>query len=144
MEISTYQYVYGAGRVPNRKIVFYGDNEKVWGVVHGKVKGLWRDISMVDETDIIVEGASSTRKMQIMMEARQNGTHPSYPHDKLFEHLSYDERVQIIKDLEPDGFYRITTPVDINSNPYFEVKRLIFFCEKHPTDVEDSNAYTLR
>ena len=126
--VGTYQYTYGAGNTPNRALEFYGDGEKIWGVVKGKTNGSWQHIGNVNECDMILEGASTTRKMQIMLEARQTFKNAEYPPDKRFDQISYDIRLKVIESLQPSGHYRITITNNIGDNPYFEkVEKLTFF-----------------
>jgi len=126
--VSTYQYTYGAGNAPNRRIEFHQDGKKVWGIVQGQAYGVWKNIGKIDECNMTLEEASTTQKVQIMMDARKKFESPNYPPDKRFDELDYDRRIQVIKNLEPNGPYRITISNNIGSNPYFEsVEELTFF-----------------
>ena len=126
--IGQFQYVYGAGNAPNREIKFYGDGNKIWGEVSGKARNVWTKIGDIQETSMTREGASTTLKMQIMMKARESFASPQYPEDKAFDKISYNDRIQVIKNLEPTGNYRITITNKIGNNPHFEeVESLTFF-----------------
>ena len=127
-QIGQYYYVYGAGNAPNREIKFYGDGNKIWGRISGKTGGVWTKIGDITETSMTKEGASTTVKMQIMMEARKTFASPHYPQDKTFDELPYSERVEAIKNLAPTGNYWVTITSNIGSNPRFEiVDSLTFF-----------------
>ena len=127
-QIGIYQYTYGSGNTPNRQIEFYGDGQKIWGVISKKTQNSWSEIDKITESQMTKEGASTTEKMKLMMEARKSSTSPKYPADKSFYNIPYIERVKVIKNLEPTGSYRITITNNIGSNPTFEiVDNLIFF-----------------
>ncbi len=126
--IGCYQYVYGAGNAPNRKIDFYGDGNRIWAEVSGKREGNWHEIGRINETQMTKEGASTTEKVRIMMEARKENKSPHYPKDQTFANIHYKQRVDVIDNLQPTGKYRITITNNIGSNPYFEmVEHLSFF-----------------
>lgn len=126
--VSTYQYTYGAGNSPNRQIQFYGDGQKVWGLVQGKSKNRLEEIGNINESQMFLEMASTSQKIEIMMQARANSIKPDYPSDKNLEALLYEERLAVIRQLNPRGKYRVTMSNDIRSNPRFEmVTRLTFF-----------------
>ncbi len=74
------------------------------------------------------EGASTSKKVEIMMEARKENKRPTYPEDKTFDQLKYERRVNLIQKLEPTGSYRISISNNIGVNPNFEaVDHLGFF-----------------
>lgn len=128
MLIGKYEYVYGAGNTPNRAIEFFGNGQGVYGTVFAKVKGSWQKIGDVAETNMTKEGASTTEKMRLMMQAREEFKSPEYPPEKSFDKISYQEKVEVIKSLEPEGKYRITITNNIGLNPFFEtVENLTFF-----------------
>ena len=129
MSIGKYEYTYGAGSAPNRKIKFYGNGkDSVWGIVQGLVKGEWQEINKIEEVNMIKEGASTAEKIRIMLEARESRLSPQYPSDQSFDQLPYEERVKTIKSLEPMGSYRIEIINNIGRNPFFErVEKLNFF-----------------
>lgn len=127
-KIGCYKYVYGAGNTPNRKIKFFGDGNQVWGDVFGKRQGAWLNIGRIDETQMTKEGASTSKKVEIMMEARKENKPVRYPDDKPFNMLSYKRRVSVITHLDPTGNYRISISNKIGRNPNFEtVEHLTFF-----------------
>ncbi len=126
--IGRYEYVYGAGNAPNRKIEFFGDGTRVWAQVYGKRTGVWHEIVRIDEAQMTKEGASTKEKVRIMMEARKENKSPDYPKDKSFIDIRYKHRVNIIKNLQPTGNYCLTISNNIGTNPYFEmVEQLTFF-----------------
>ncbi len=126
--VGSYEYVYGAGNAPNRRIDFLGDGTQVWGEVSGKRQGVWTRMGSIEETQMTKEGASTSKKVQIMMEAREKGVSPEYPSDKDFNTLRYTEKVRMISKLQPTGNYRISISNDIGTNPLFEtVNHLSFF-----------------
>ena len=127
-KVGKYEYVYGAGNSPNRKIHFYGNGEHMWGEVYMKVNGCWEKIGEVPESCMTKEEASTTEKVNIMMEAREKSISPEYPPDKSFDEIPYSARTEVIKNLSPTGSYRISMISDIVSSPFFEtVKKLTFF-----------------
>jgi hypothetical protein len=56
--IGEYQYVYGAGCSPNRKIEFYQKNNEIIAKIQAKTMGKWKYIpnQELDENNIIREG----------------------------------------------------------------------------------------
>ena len=126
--IGKYEYVYGAGNTPNRSITFFGAGKVVYGTISAKAKGEWQKIGDITQADMTKEGASTTEKMMMMMKAREDSKSPEYPPDKSFDKISYEDRVEVIKNLVPTGVYRITITNSIGDNPFFErVESLTFF-----------------
>ncbi|CAH6419788.1 Hypothetical protein HVR_LOCUS867 [uncultured virus] len=145
LEIGHYEYVYGPGNTSNRLIRFYGDGQKVWCEVYGKTRNIltdilpephyvWAKIEDIDETNIMMEGASISEKIKIMKAARETEVDPVYPPDQPFDKISYGEKVRIVENLQtssvdkPIGNYRICIDSYLGSNPRFEqIRTLLFF-----------------
>lgn len=126
--IGEYRYTYGAGNSPNRSIKFYEENKQVKARVFAKLGNRMELISELGPNQMVLEGASTTRKMQIMMDARQALKAAEYPPDQAFSAIKYERCWDVIQKLDPDGPYRITIITEIGTNPRFEeVEKLIFF-----------------
>lgn len=128
--IGKYEYVYGAGSTPNRKIEFYENRGIISAKLQGKIQGKWEDMlcANLDEKHIIKEGASTTDKVRIMLESRKNNKSPTYPSDKTFCDLQLDEKKYLISKLEPEGEWKIEISNTIGADSRFEeIKSLRFF-----------------
>lgn len=126
--VGTYLYTYGAGNTPNRKLEFYGDESKIWGVAQGKTNGSWKLMGEISESNMILEGASTTEKIKLLLEARENLKNPEYPPDRTFDQILYSDRLRVIENLQPSGQYRVTITNHIGANPFFEeITKLTFF-----------------
>lgn len=127
-QIVQYEYVYGPGNTPNRKIEFYGDGTKIWGCVFGKGQRSWQKIGSVTEDDMIKEGMSGADKIAIMLAARKIQAHAKYPLDESFNDIPYAQKISVINNLAPQGNYRIMMHTSIDSNPFFEqINKITFF-----------------
>lgn len=128
VSLGSYLYGYGAGSSPNRKIDFFTDEEKISAEVQAQVEGAWTKICDVCEDAMSVEGASTSKKVEIMREARRLGQTTEYPPDQDFSELPHETKAGIIKSLDPKGFWRISITNDIGDNPRFEkVVRIHFY-----------------
>lgn len=97
--IGKHEYIYQAGNAPNRKIEFFGDGQRIWGAASGKSRGCWEYVCSISEDNMALEMASIAKKVEIFIEARNNGKAAVYPEDQSFNTMPYDKRVEIIKNL---------------------------------------------
>lgn len=118
--IATYQYTYGAGAGPNRSLEFQENNGKINAIVRACSKGEWKKISEIDEDHMSVEMASTSEKLRIMMEARKSNSIPTYPQDKTLSQLTPEDKLKILKNLDPYGNWRISIQNGIGNDLRFE------------------------
>ncbi|WP_194848328.1 hypothetical protein [Candidatus Neptunochlamydia vexilliferae] len=114
--IETYHYFHAKAE---RRIHFLRREGRV--VAKAEVKDEpWQGTSTIDEKDIVVETASNTEKLKMLCEARAIKQEPNYPTYKTFAELSYEEKEKIIKNLEPEGPWRISLKINIDNPIGFE------------------------
>lgn len=120
--VGDYQYTYGAGSEPNRRIDFFPtvDQKGVFAKVSAFAIANWVEISRVYPENISIDMMSTTDKMQALMKARETNSYVDYQSSRKLSSFSLDEQMQYIQALEPKGPWRIEITNDIGANPQYE------------------------
>jgi hypothetical protein len=77
---------------------------------------------------LLEKGSSIENKIQLMLNSKINGTTPLYPKDQNFLAISFEDKVHLIKNLQPEGGWKIQINTIISDDPYFEkIETIKFF-----------------
>jgi hypothetical protein len=119
--VGEYQYFYGAGCKPNRKIEFVrdGSDKSVHAVVYARSEGKDKLISDVPSDHINVEMMSLSEKIEAI-KAQRLGIDVERKPDKTMSELSVEEQDRIIEGLKPEGPWKIAVTNSIGKDPKFE------------------------
>ena len=126
-----YEYTYGAGMAPNRKIEFQRKDESDPKTIYAKIyaisSGKEIEICQVPGHKITIEMMSTSEKMKTLMEQRSGQPYQNKPNKKLSE-LQAQQQVDALMTLGPLGTRRISISNEIGKNPFYEgVQSLIIF-----------------
>ncbi len=129
--LAVYNYTYGAGSRPNRRIDFLREDLKNGGTIYARVIARVpegeREISKIIGSEINVEMMTNTEKVKVLMDQRSGIPTKRTPDKKLSE-LSIIKQNEILSGLEPDGYWRIEITNGFGRDPKFEyVERLNLF-----------------
>jgi hypothetical protein len=128
--LSTYKYCYGSGSEANRRIVFERSDEgknDVTAIVHALMGGEWREISRFPASEINIEFATTSQKIERYC-AERSGQSMNVDGDKKLSEITPDQQDDILKAFNPKGPWRIEITNDISDDPRFEkVVRLNLF-----------------
>ena len=129
--LAVYNYTYGAGSRPNRRIDFLREDLKNGGTIYARViariPGGEKEISKINGSQINVEMMTSTEKVKVLMDQR-NGIPTKRTPDKKLSELSIIKQGEILSELEPDGHWIIEITNGFGRDPKFEyVDRLNLF-----------------
>ncbi|NGX60913.1 MAG: hypothetical protein K940chlam9_00387 [Chlamydiae bacterium] len=130
-KIGTYVYTYGAGSAPNRKICFEresGQTGSFCAKVYAYSNGEKKQIGMLSDSDILVEGASTSDKLKAIAEYRNNHCKPNLLPSRVISEFGVDEQDNVLSNLTPKGSWRVTIQNHVGDDPRFEkVVRLTLF-----------------
>ncbi len=122
INVAEYRYFYGAGSEPNRKIEFQqeeGNPQTIQAKIFAFDRGNWKEISSLSGDKINAEMMSTSEKVKGLKEERKGIFSPRTPDKKLSE-LPITEQERILRNLEPQGSWRIEISNGIGKDPYFE------------------------
>ncbi len=122
-----YEYTYGAGSSPNRRVEFYEQDGTFTAVIFGKRMGEWIEITRLAEKSMFQEQMSTSQKIAKMNEARGSGASPNYPPDRSFSNISREDKLLLLNSLSPDGSWSIMITNSLGGNPRFEVATHLHF-----------------
>ncbi len=123
--LGKWTYLHGAGCAHNRKIEFYNvDNQRIEVLYFSKKVGKWNQVCVLQETDMCVEQYTTQQKIDIIKKAKLNNEPIDLGSDKDFTDISIKDKLDIIRNLEPQGPYKIC----ITNNTDDEgINHLLFF-----------------
>lgn len=121
MSLGRYEYMYGAGSKPNRRIEFFHDtkNPSIRAVVQACNSGQWQTISELGGEDINVEMNSVSEKIKYLLDKKSGFTSTLKP-DQTLEKCPPSLQEKILSSLEPDGPWRIEVMNGFGDDPKFE------------------------
>jgi hypothetical protein len=107
--IGYYLYAHGFCDSMNRKLEFYEINDQAIEVrLNVRVEHEWKEhVQIISEDNICAEAESMTQKIEKCLEAGRLGQEAEFLPRKGFPALTFEEKKHLIRQLEPEGPYRI-------------------------------------
>jgi|JI10StandDraft_1071094.scaffolds.fasta_scaffold20163_2 hypothetical protein len=120
--IATYNYYYSSGIAPNRRIEFYRDDtsQSIYAIIKACMgHNNWKEISILKGKKILVEIMTTSEKIEGLV-AQKKGLPFIWKPDQQLSKLELNKQDDVLRNLEPEGPWRIEIANGVGNNLKFE------------------------